>query len=67
MELLSSLLESLTPIEKTKTVLKLSEDSVDLMKADDALMYLLQKLDSMEISIGQELFNAVKQRIENRR
>lgn len=44
-ELLLSLVEALTPIEKT--VLKLSKDSIDLMKTDGALMYLLRKLDSM--------------------
>lgn len=64
-QVLSEMISALEPI--AKTVLKLGEKNCDLMIAEGSLLFLLKNLERNTSQLAQELYIAVKIRIEKRR
>lgn len=63
--ILEEIVQALSPI--AQTVLKLSEESCNLMVCEGALLYLLKKLEETDSSLGKKLFESVQKRIGQRR
>lgn len=64
-EIVQEIIDALEPINQT--VLKLSEDSCDLMTAEGSIMFLLKKLKAIDSNTSQKLYFAVLNRINERR